>query len=189
MFLSIYLSIYLSIWFYLSIYPSLGRMALPTKGTGLPWSLAWTELALSSYLYPSIYPSIYLSIYLILSIYLSIYLILSIYLSIYLSISREDGFADQGDWSPLDSGPSRADSFEYVMHGKIYRWVYLSGHSISTQPLLGKSWKSISPIFLNFLCLKIFIKHSLNQNLVFSDLRLLRYRCISFSLEAGPRII
>ena len=34
---------------------------------------------------------------------------------------REDGFADQGDWSPLDSGPSRADSFEYVMHGKIYR--------------------------------------------------------------------
>ena len=35
---------------------------------------------------------------------------------------REDGFADQGDWSPLDTGPSRADSFEYVMHGKIYRW-------------------------------------------------------------------
>jgi len=34
---------------------------------------------------------------------------------------REDGFADQGDWSPLESGPSRADSFEYVMHGKIYR--------------------------------------------------------------------
>jgi len=34
---------------------------------------------------------------------------------------REDGFADQGDWSPLDSGPSRADSFEYVCHGKIYR--------------------------------------------------------------------
>merc|ERR1719213_787366 len=34
---------------------------------------------------------------------------------------REDGYADQGEWSPLDSGPSRADSFEYVMHGKIYR--------------------------------------------------------------------
>ena len=34
---------------------------------------------------------------------------------------REDGFADQGEWSPLDTGPSRADSFEYVMHGKIYR--------------------------------------------------------------------
>merc|ERR1719251_47908 len=27
---------------------------------------------------------------------------------------REDGFADQGEWSPLDTGPSRADSFEYV---------------------------------------------------------------------------
>merc|ERR1719286_90533 len=34
---------------------------------------------------------------------------------------REDGFADQGEWSPLDTGPSRADCFEYVMHGKIYR--------------------------------------------------------------------
>merc|ERR1719222_1798773 len=34
---------------------------------------------------------------------------------------REDGFADQGEWSPLETGPSRADSFEYVMHGKIYR--------------------------------------------------------------------
>merc|ERR1719205_490851 len=34
---------------------------------------------------------------------------------------REDGYADQGEWSPLDTGPSRADSFEYVMHGKIYR--------------------------------------------------------------------
>merc|ERR1719293_616141 len=30
---------------------------------------------------------------------------------------REDGYADQGEWSPLDTGPSRADSFEYVMHG------------------------------------------------------------------------
>merc|ERR1719348_1538873 len=34
---------------------------------------------------------------------------------------REDGYADQGEWSPLDTGPSRVDSFEYVMHGKIYR--------------------------------------------------------------------
>merc|ERR1719347_853559 len=25
---------------------------------------------------------------------------------------REDGYADQGEWSPLDTGPSRADSFE-----------------------------------------------------------------------------
>merc|ERR1719378_1060444 len=34
---------------------------------------------------------------------------------------REDGFPDSGDWNPIESGPSRADSFEYVMHGKIYR--------------------------------------------------------------------
>ena len=26
-----------------------------------------------------------------------------------------------GDWNPIDTGPSRADSFEYVMHGRIYR--------------------------------------------------------------------
>merc|ERR1712038_1724554 len=37
------------------------------------------------------------------------------------STLREDGFPDTGDWNPVDSGPSRADSFEYVMHGKIYR--------------------------------------------------------------------
>jgi len=34
---------------------------------------------------------------------------------------REDGYAESNEWSPLDSGPSRADSFEYVMYGKIYR--------------------------------------------------------------------
>ena len=55
---------------------------------------------------------------------------------------REDGFSDTGtlcdwfdfvqkpefwklfligEWNPLDQGSSRADSFEYVMHGKIYR--------------------------------------------------------------------
>merc|ERR1719450_811059 len=34
---------------------------------------------------------------------------------------REDGFPDSGDWNPIDTGPSRADSFEYVMHGRIYR--------------------------------------------------------------------
>ena len=32
---------------------------------------------------------------------------------------REDVFADQGEWSLLDTGPSRADSVEYVMDGKI----------------------------------------------------------------------
>jgi DNA-directed RNA polymerase I, II, and III subunit RPABC3 len=34
---------------------------------------------------------------------------------------REDGFPDTGDWNPIDQTGSRADSFEYVMHGKIYR--------------------------------------------------------------------
>jgi len=34
---------------------------------------------------------------------------------------REDGYAESGEWTPLDAGPSRADAFEYVMYGKIYR--------------------------------------------------------------------
>lgn len=34
---------------------------------------------------------------------------------------REDGVPDDGDYDPTDDGPSRADSFEYVMYGKVYR--------------------------------------------------------------------
>lgn len=38
---------------------------------------------------------------------------------------REDGYPDTGEYNPLadseSSGPSRADSFEYVVYGKIYR--------------------------------------------------------------------
>lgn len=36
---------------------------------------------------------------------------------------REDGQPDAGDWNPveMESNSSRADSFEYVMYGKIYR--------------------------------------------------------------------
>ncbi|KAL7633828.1 UNVERIFIED_CONTAM: hypothetical protein RMT77_015784 [Armadillidium vulgare] len=35
---------------------------------------------------------------------------------------REDGFPTDGpDYNPLDCGPSRADPFDYVMYGKIYR--------------------------------------------------------------------
>jgi len=36
---------------------------------------------------------------------------------------REDGYPDSGDWNPqgLDTDGSRADSFEYVMSGKVYR--------------------------------------------------------------------
>ncbi|XP_059476906.1 DNA-directed RNA polymerases I, II, and III subunit RPABC3 isoform X3 [Neocloeon triangulifer] len=35
---------------------------------------------------------------------------------------REDGYPDSGEYNPLaENEPSRADSFEYVVFGKIYR--------------------------------------------------------------------
>ena len=34
---------------------------------------------------------------------------------------REDGYPDSGEYNPMDSEGSRADSFEYVMYGLIYR--------------------------------------------------------------------
>ncbi|KAA0203786.1 hypothetical protein HAZT_HAZT002553 [Hyalella azteca] len=35
---------------------------------------------------------------------------------------REDGYPTDGpNYNPLESGPSRADPFEYVMYGKVYR--------------------------------------------------------------------
>ena len=34
---------------------------------------------------------------------------------------REDGVADDGEYDPTDTTPSRADNFEYVMYGKVYR--------------------------------------------------------------------
>ncbi|XP_045594032.1 DNA-directed RNA polymerases I, II, and III subunit RPABC3 isoform X4 [Procambarus clarkii] len=35
---------------------------------------------------------------------------------------REDGYPTDGpEYNPLDTGPSRADPFDYVMYGKIYR--------------------------------------------------------------------
>ncbi|VVC43139.1 RNA polymerase, Rpb8,Nucleic acid-binding, OB-fold [Cinara cedri] len=39
------------------------------------------------------------------------------------STLREDGQPDAGDWNPIemDQNGCRADSFEYVMYGKIYR--------------------------------------------------------------------
>ncbi|CAB4061804.1 RPB8 [Lepeophtheirus salmonis] len=43
---------------------------------------------------------------------------------------REDGFPDSGEWNPTESGPSRADSFEHVMYGKIYR---IEGDEISSE--------------------------------------------------------
>ncbi|BFZ13787.1 hypothetical protein BsWGS_16826 [Bradybaena similaris] len=34
---------------------------------------------------------------------------------------REDGCPDDGEFNPTNTGPSRADQFEYVMYGKVYR--------------------------------------------------------------------
>jgi len=34
---------------------------------------------------------------------------------------REDGVPDDGEFDPSDNTSSRADSFEYVMYGKVYR--------------------------------------------------------------------
>lgn len=34
---------------------------------------------------------------------------------------NEDGTPADTEYNPMDTGPSRADSFEYVMYGKVYR--------------------------------------------------------------------
>jgi len=34
---------------------------------------------------------------------------------------NEDGTPADNEYSSMDMGPSRADSFEYVMYGKVYR--------------------------------------------------------------------
>ncbi|CAH1117338.1 unnamed protein product [Phaedon cochleariae] len=46
---------------------------------------------------------------------------------------REDGYADAGDWNPqgLENEGSRADSFEYVMAGKVYR---IEGDEAANEP-------------------------------------------------------
>ncbi|XP_060525184.1 DNA-directed RNA polymerases I, II, and III subunit RPABC3 isoform X3 [Cylas formicarius] len=46
---------------------------------------------------------------------------------------REDGYPDSGDWNPqgLETEGSRADSFEYVMSGKVYR---IEGDEASLEP-------------------------------------------------------
>lgn len=44
---------------------------------------------------------------------------------------REDGVQDDGEFDPTDTGPSRADSFEYVMYGKVYR---IEGDDGSAEP-------------------------------------------------------
>ncbi|KAK9886673.1 hypothetical protein WA026_017591 [Henosepilachna vigintioctopunctata] len=46
---------------------------------------------------------------------------------------REDGYADGGEWNPqgLETEGSRADSFEYVMSGKVYR---IEGDEAANEP-------------------------------------------------------
>ncbi|XP_057338844.1 DNA-directed RNA polymerases I, II, and III subunit RPABC3-like isoform X1 [Microplitis mediator] len=44
---------------------------------------------------------------------------------------REDGYPDGGDWSTIEQTGSRADSFEYVMSGKVYR---IEGDELSNEP-------------------------------------------------------
>ena len=44
-----------------------------------------------------------------------------------------------GDWNPIENAGSRADSFEYVMHGKIYRIEgedNVTDTSVSCNPIL-----------------------------------------------------
>ncbi|XP_008054578.1 DNA-directed RNA polymerases I, II, and III subunit RPABC3-like isoform X1 [Carlito syrichta] len=42
----------------------------------------------------------------------------------------EDGTLDDGEYNPIDDRPSRADQFEYVMYGKVYR---IEGGKTSTE--------------------------------------------------------
>ena len=44
---------------------------------------------------------------------------------------REDGCSDAGEWAPQEQAPSRADSFEYVMYGKVYK---IEGDDGSNEP-------------------------------------------------------
>ncbi len=34
---------------------------------------------------------------------------------------RDDNQGDENEYNPIDCGPSKADQFEYVMHGRVYR--------------------------------------------------------------------
>ncbi|KYQ51531.1 DNA-directed RNA polymerases I, II, and III subunit RPABC3 [Trachymyrmex zeteki] len=45
---------------------------------------------------------------------------------------REDGYPDGNEWNPMEQeGGSRADSFEYVMSGKVYR---IEGDEANNEP-------------------------------------------------------
>ncbi|KAK2148515.1 hypothetical protein LSH36_492g02019 [Paralvinella palmiformis] len=44
---------------------------------------------------------------------------------------REDGAPDDDEFDPTDTGPSRADSFDYVMYGKVYK---ITGDDSGAEP-------------------------------------------------------
>ncbi|XP_046995974.1 DNA-directed RNA polymerases I, II, and III subunit RPABC3 isoform X2 [Schistocerca americana] len=44
---------------------------------------------------------------------------------------QEDGYPDSGDWNPRETEGSRADRFEYIMYGKVYR---IEGDDAATEP-------------------------------------------------------
>ncbi|XP_063222612.1 DNA-directed RNA polymerases I, II, and III subunit RPABC3 isoform X2 [Bacillus rossius redtenbacheri] len=44
---------------------------------------------------------------------------------------KESGYPDSGEWNPMDTEGSRADSFEYVMYGKVYR---IEGDESANEP-------------------------------------------------------
>nr|KAG5700157.1 hypothetical protein BaRGS_010464 [Batillaria attramentaria] len=56
---------------------------------------------------------------------------------------REDGVPDDGEYNPQSSGPSRADQFEYVMYGKVYRIEGDDGGSDSSRFLHDKEGKNV----------------------------------------------
>uniref|UniRef100_A0A8V0YW78 DNA-directed RNA polymerases I, II, and III subunit RPABC3 n=1 Tax=Gallus gallus TaxID=9031 RepID=A0A8V0YW78_CHICK len=49
----------------------------------------------------------------------------------------EDGTLDDGEYNPTDDRPSRADQFEYVMYGKVYR---IEGDETSTEAATRLGW-------------------------------------------------
>lgn len=51
---------------------------------------------------------------------------------------REDGYPDTGEYNmELEQPGSRADQFEYINHGKIYR---IEGHENAREPNKNKLW-------------------------------------------------
>ncbi|KAM3834596.1 DNA-directed RNA polymerases I, II, and III subunit RPABC3 isoform 2-T2 [Vipera latastei] len=66
----------------------------------------------------------------------------------------EDGTLDDGEYNPTDDRPSRADQFEYVMYGKVYR---IEGDETSTEAATRLLPPPLSPPSLPLLqlCLRL----------------------------------